>query len=98
MFPRLYDAWEIVGRVTEEAARLTGLAAGTPVVAGVDDAAPVALTTGVITAGQAFISVGSGANIAANTDGPVSHPTILTYPALRARSYTWRSPCCHPPA
>jgi xylulokinase len=80
MFPKLYDAWEIVGGVTEEAARLTGLAAGTPVVAGVDDAAPVALTTGVITAGQAFISVGSGANIAANTDGPVSHPTILTYP------------------
>jgi len=80
MFPRLYDSWEIVGGVTEEAARLTGLAAGTPVVAGVDDAAPVALTTGVITAGQAYISVGSGANIAANTDGPVSHPTILTYP------------------
>jgi len=80
MFPRLYDSWEIVGRVTEEAARLTGLAAGIPVVAGVDDAAPVALTTGVITAGQAFVSVGSGANIAANTNGPVSHPTILTYP------------------
>jgi len=80
MFPKLYDAWEIVGGVTEEAARLTGLAAGTPVVAGVDDAAPVALTTGVITAGQAFVSVGSGANIAANTTGPISHPTILTYP------------------
>jgi xylulokinase len=80
MFPKLYDSWEIVGGVTEEAARLTGLSAGTPVVAGVDDAAPVALTTGVITAGQAYISVGSGANIAANTDGPVSHPTILTYP------------------
>jgi xylulokinase len=80
MFPRLYDSWEIVGRVTEEAARLTGLAAGIPVVAGVDDAAPVALTTGVITAGQCYISVGSGANIAANTDGPVSHPTIMTYP------------------
>lgn len=80
LFPKLYDAWEIVGKVTDEAARLTGLPAGTPVVAGADDASPVALTTGVIKTGQCFISVGSGGNIAANTDGPVSHPTILTYP------------------
>lgn len=80
LFPKLYDAWEVVGGVTEDAARLTGLPVGTPVMAGADDAAPVALTTGVIKAGQCFLSVGSGANIAANTDAPVSHPTILTYP------------------
>ncbi len=80
LFPKLYDAWEIVGRVTEDAAHLTGLSVGIPVVAGADDASPVALTTGVISAGQCYLSVGSGGNIAANTDGPVSHPTILTYP------------------
>jgi len=80
LFPKLYDAWEIVGGVTEEAAALTGLAVGTPVVAGADDASPVALTTGVISVGQSFMSVGSGGNLAANTTKPVSHPTILTYP------------------
>jgi len=80
LFPKLYDAWEIVGEVTEEAARLTGLHAGTPVVAGADDASPVALATGVINAGQGFMSVGSGGNLAANTKKPISHPTIITYP------------------
>lgn len=80
LYPKLFNSWEIVGKVTEEAAHFTGLAAGTPVVAGADDAAPVALTTGVISAGQAYVSVGSGGNIAANMNKPVSHPTILTYP------------------
>ncbi|OGN76447.1 MAG: hypothetical protein A2X25_09530 [Chloroflexi bacterium GWB2_49_20] len=80
LYPKLYDSWEIVGRVTEKAASLTGLPVGIPVVAGADDASPVALTTGVINTGQCFISVGSAGNIAANTNGPISHPTILTYP------------------
>ena len=80
LFPKLFDASEVVGKVTAEAAKLTGLLEGTPVIAGADDASPVALTTGVVKSGQCFLSVGSGANIAANTDKPVSHPTILTYP------------------
>ena len=80
LFPKLYDAWEVVGEVTEQAAKLTGLAPGTPVVAGADDASPSALTTGAISIGQSFLSGGSAANLAANTTGPVSHPTIITYP------------------
>ena len=80
IFPKLYDAWEIVGGVTEEASKLTGLPVGTPVVAGADDASPVALTTGVTSIGQAYVSSGSGANLAANTAEPVSHPTIITFP------------------
>lgn len=80
LYPKLYDAWEIVGSVTSDAAALTGLPVGTPVVAGADDASPVALTTGVIKPGQCYISVGSGGNIAANTEKSISHPTILTYP------------------
>ena len=80
LFPKLYDAWEVVGEVTEEAAKVTGLVVGTPVVAGADDASLVALATGVIKAGQGFMSVGSGGNLVANTTKPVSHPTIITYP------------------
>jgi len=80
LFPKLYDSWEIVGEVTGEAAALTGLAEGTPVVAGADDASPVALATGVIKIGQSYLSAGSAANLAANTAKPVSHPTIITYP------------------
>jgi len=80
MFPKLVDASEVVGYVTEQAARETGLAQGTPVFGGADDASPVAITTGVITKGQCFVSSGSGGNIAVNTDKPLSHETLITYP------------------
>lgn len=80
LFPKLYDAWEIVGEVTGEAASATGLTAGTPVMAGADDASPSALATGAVAIGQSFLSGGSAANLAANTSKTVSHPTIITYP------------------
>ena len=50
--PDLYDSHEIVGEVTKEAALLTGLCAGTPVVAGGLDAACGALGTGVLHEGE----------------------------------------------
>ena len=78
--PKLYDSWEIVGTVTKEAAALTGICEGTPVAAGADDASPVALTSGVLNAGQCFFSTGSAPNLAVNTLIPVSHPTIITHP------------------
>jgi xylulokinase len=80
MFPKLYDAWEIVGRVTEQAALETGLAQGTPVLGGVDDASPVAIATGAVSEGQCYLSVGSAANVVVNAAGVISHPTTITYP------------------
>ena len=79
-FPPLIDAWDVLGEVTEEAAKEWGLAAGTKVFGGMDDASPVALTSGAIKDGQCFISAGSGANVVVNTSKPLSHPTALTYP------------------
>jgi xylulokinase len=46
--PEIYDCHQVVGYVTKEAARLCGLAAGTPVVAGGLDAACATLGAGVI--------------------------------------------------
>ena len=80
MFPKLYDAWEVMGHVTEQAALETGLAQGTPVLGGVDDAAPVAIATGAVREGQCYLSVGSGANVVVNAAGVISHPTTITYP------------------
>ena len=50
--PDIYACHEVVGTVTEEAAKLTGLAAGTPVVAGGLDAACGTLGTGAIHDGE----------------------------------------------
>lgn len=52
LLPPLYECHEIVGGVTAEAAALTGLAEGTPVVAGGLDAACGTLGAGVVKAGQ----------------------------------------------
>jgi len=80
LFPRLVDAMEIMGYVSKKAAEETGLAEGTPVFGGADDASPVALTSGVISAGQGYVSAGSGGNVVGNSTQPVCHETIICFP------------------
>ncbi len=79
-FPPLADAWQVIGEVTEEAAAEWGLAKGTKVLAGADDASPVAITLGVINPGECFMSAGSGANVVVNSKNMVCHETALSYP------------------
>jgi xylulokinase len=57
--PRLVWPTEVVGRVTAGAARATGLAAGTPVIAGAPDAAAEAVSAGVLRPGDLMIMYGS---------------------------------------
>src|SRR5262249_30316452 len=57
--PRVVWTTDIAGHVTARAARATGLAAGTPVVAGTIDAASEALSVGVIRAGDMMVMYGS---------------------------------------
>jgi xylulokinase len=57
--PKLLWTTDIAGHVTKKAARATGLAAGTPVIAGTIDAASEALSVGVVTAGDMMVMYGS---------------------------------------
>jgi len=57
--PRAYWSHEIVGEVTTRAAEETGLAAGTPVVAGTTDAAAEAISAGVADYGDMMLMFGS---------------------------------------
>jgi xylulokinase len=57
--PKVYWSAEIVGRVTAGAARVVGLAEGTPVVAGTTDAASEALSAGVADIGDMMLMFGS---------------------------------------
>jgi len=57
--PRLLWSNDIAGAITEEAARLTGLAAGTPVTAGTIDAAAEALSVGMDEPGDMMMMYGS---------------------------------------
>lgn len=62
--PRPVGCDEVVGTVTQEAARQTGLAAGTPVVGGCMDTIGASLGTGVLDEGQCFIIMGTAARVA----------------------------------
>lgn len=58
-FPKLVDTSAIAGTVTADAARLTGLRKGTPVVGGAIDVAAVALGLGVRETGAACTIIGT---------------------------------------
>src|SRR5699024_9221485 len=57
--PEVHDSPDACGRITPEAARLTGLAVGTAVVAGAGDNAAAAVGNGIVHSGQALVSLGT---------------------------------------
>lgn len=69
-FPPLLESCELAGRVTEQAAALTGLAAGTPVAAGAADNAASAVGTGTVLPGSVFNTIGTSGVIFAHSDRP----------------------------
>lgn len=67
LLPRLVESPEVTGGVSAEAAGLTGLAAGTPVVGGAGDNAAAAVGTGVVKDGTAFTTIGTSGVLFAHT-------------------------------
>jgi len=57
--PRLVAPGGLIGRVTDDAARLTGLPPGLPVVAGGGDGQCAGLGAGVVGTGRAYLSLGT---------------------------------------
>ncbi|MBQ8341103.1 MAG: xylulokinase [Clostridia bacterium] len=68
---KVYESAEVTGHVTAEAAMLTGLPVGLPVVGGAGDNAAAAVGTGVCRAGKAFTTIGTSGVVFAPTDEPV---------------------------
>jgi xylulokinase len=72
--PRTWEGPEVTGAITAEAAAATGLAAGTPVVAGGGDQAANAVGVGVVRPGTIALSLGTSGVIFAATDRPIHEP------------------------
>lgn len=72
--PEVFEGPDVTGRVTAEAAALTGLPAGTPVVAGGGDNACAAIGAGVLAEGQGVCSLGTSATISIRADRPLVDP------------------------
>jgi D-xylulose kinase len=78
--PQIYDCHDVVGTVTKEAAALTGLMEGTPVVAGGLDAACGTLGAGVYKAGQTQEQGGQAGGMSICLDDAISHPKLILSP------------------
>jgi xylulokinase len=72
--PRTFEGTEFTGYVTEEAAALTGLKAGTPVVAGGGDQAAGAVGMGIVEPGIVGLTVGTSGVVFATTPSALIEP------------------------
>ena len=73
-FPPVYESAEICGRVTREAAEATGLAAGTPMVAGAGDQAASGVGNGIVESGIASCTLGTSGVVFAHMNHPAYDP------------------------
>lgn len=80
LVPELYRCDEVVGTVTKEAAALTGLREGTPVVAGGLDAACGTLGAGVYRPGQTQEQGGQAGGMSICTDRALAHKKLILSP------------------
>ncbi len=80
--PRIVWPCEVVGRVTARASAETGLAAGTPVIAGTADAASEAVSAGLSKPGDLMIMYGSSIFIILQTKTRITSRTLWGVPFL----------------
>lgn len=78
--PDLTECHKVIGEVTEEAAKITGLAVGTKVVAGGLDAACGTLGAGVYKKGQTQEQGGQAGGMSICLDEAVAHPKLILSP------------------
>ena len=74
ILPKAYESPEITGQITPEVAVLTGLSAGTPVVAGAGDQAASAVGNGIVLPGLTSATLGTSGVIFTYTDAPKLDP------------------------
>jgi xylulokinase len=77
ILPPVVRAHDVVGAVTRDAARATGLREGTPVVAGGGDFAASALGAGVLEEGEACLMLGTAGNLLLPRREPVFDPRLI---------------------
>ena len=94
MLAKVYESPEITGYITEEAAKLTGLAAGTTVVGGAGDNAAAAVGTGVVEEGKAFTTIGTSGVVFAHSDKVTIDPQGRVHTFCSAVPGCWTVMSC----
>ena len=81
MLPPVYESHEVTGEIAPSVARLLGLAAGTPVVAGAGDQPAGAVGNGIVRAGRVSATMGTSGVVF------VHSPRYVTDPAGRVQTF-----------
>ena len=89
MLPRTLEGPDVSGQVTPEAARLTGLRTGTPVVAGGGDQAANAVGVGAVDPGIVALSLGTSGVVFAAAAEPVVEPAGRVHAFCHAVPDRW---------
>ena len=79
LLPEIRGCTEIGGKITPEAAKLTGRPAGTPVAMGASDSAVEDYAAGAIEPGDCILKLATAGNVNVMTAEPHPHPATLTY-------------------
>jgi xylulokinase len=74
LLPRVFESPDICGKISALGAEATGLAVGTPVVAGAGDQAAGATGMGIVTPGTVSATIGTSGVVFAATDRPALDP------------------------
>lgn len=91
VLPRCYESTEITGRVSRAAAEETGLAAGTPVVAGGGDQAAGAIGNGIVRPGPVLLTIGTSGVVFAAADRPLVDPQARLHSFCHASPGLWHT-------
>ena len=87
--PKLFEGPEVCGRITSEAASLTGLSAGTPVVAGAGDQGAGAVGMGILEPGSVSATIGTSGVVFAATAVPTKDPLGRLHTFCHAAPGIW---------
>jgi len=87
--PPTFESYEIAGHITTEAAALTGLKQGTPMVAGGGDNAVGAIGNGIVEEGIASCSIGTSGVLFAHMRKPYTDKLLRTHTFCAAVPGEW---------
>ena len=89
LLPPLLESADVAGHISAEAAKLTGLCEGMPVIAGAGDNMAAAIGTGVVEQGKAFTTIGTSGVVFAHSD------TVQIDPQGRVHTFCAAVPGCY---
>jgi xylulokinase len=89
LVPTIGGSAEVLGRVTRDASKLTGLAVGTPVVGGGADNACGAAGVGAVRRDEAVVSWGTSGTVLAPTGAPRVDPELRTHTFCHVAPNEW---------